>query len=55
MSCDWRIAGHVTLTSSLIGQDRDQRDLAALGPGRQLYGLDQLRAADVAARHPGEL
>ena len=55
----WAVIGGELVTwpwsSSLIGQDRDQRDLAALGPGRQLHGLDQLRAADVAARHPGEL
>ena len=55
----WAVIGGEQVTwpwsSSLIGQDCDQRDLAALGPGRQLHGLDQLRAADVAARHPGEL
>ena len=55
----WAVIGGEQVTwpwsSSLIGQNRDQRDLAALGPGRQLHGLDQLRAADVAARHPGEL
>ena len=33
-------------------QDHHQRDLAPLGAGRELHGLDQLRAQDVAPGHP---
>lgn len=33
-------------------QDHHQRDLAPLGAGRQLHGIDQLCAQDVAPGHP---